>query len=175
MWCCLLLVGCVLVRVAGCWLAAFWLATDCCVRCVGAGFQGKYYFAPSPPNLEGRGDTPPNASVLSAPQIGATLQQTTERGTCCRMCVLGGGGVLRTHSGQKCASVGSSGAQAPERLNVRAGRGSPQPDPVYPCTAISHNRNMGRREDLVTPQGGGAPGDWTPSGPAGPLRSYVKW
>ena len=43
----------------------------------------------------------------------------------------------------------------------------------YPCTAISQNRNSGRRGDLVTPQGG-QPGGWTPSGPAGPLRSYVK-
>ena len=50
----------------------------------------------------------------------------------------------------------------------------PQPDPVYPCTTISHNRNSGRRGDLVTPQGGRL-GDWTLSGPAGPLRSYVKW
>ena len=33
---------------------------------------------------------------------------------------------------------------------------SPQPDPVYPCTAMSHNRNSGCRGDLVTSQGGSA-------------------
>ena len=51
---------------------------------------------------------------------------------------------------------------------------SPQPDPVYPYTAISRNRNIGHQGDPSTPPGG-RPGDWTPSGPAGPLRSYVKW
>ena len=51
---------------------------------------------------------------------------------------------------------------------------SPQRDPVYRCTAIAHNKSIGRRGDLLTPQGG-RPGDRTPSGPAGPLRSCVKW
>ena len=43
----------------------------------------------------------------------------------------------------------------------------------HPCTAISHNRNSGRRGNQVSPQGG-RPGDRNPSGPAGPLRSYVQ-
>ena len=40
--------------------------------------------------------------------------------------------------------------------NVQRHPWPPQPDPVYRCTAILHNRNSGRRGDIVTPKGGSA-------------------
>ena len=115
---------------------------------------------------------PPNFTVLRAP-AGSTCRHSP--GPCALRRGLSIGShkakwprITRSYPGPplplgRGREGGGCGRDVLERLTTVGGGGG-----------ISHNGNIGRRGDLLTSQGG-RPGDRTPSGPAGPLRSYLKW